>query len=157
VLRLSDQPPPMVTSSQSNAPDKMKMPGGAKPVVQQGFTVQLVAAGLTNPRALRVAPNGDLFVADSKSDTVRVFRIPVGSAKPSQDSVFAIGLHQPYGIAFYPAGPNPEWIYIANSDGLVRFPYKNGDLKATGKPEPVLEHIPATHHWARNVEVSADG
>jgi len=106
---------------------------------------------------MRVAPNGDLFVADSKTNMIRVFRIPDGSAKPTEDSVFAIGLHQPYGIAFYPAGPNPEWVYVGNSDGLVRFPYKNGDLKATGKPEPILEHIPATHHWTRDVVVSADG
>ena len=106
---------------------------------------------------MRVAPNGDLFVADSKTDTIRVFRIPDGSSKPTEDSVFAGGLHQPYGIAFYPLGPNPEWVYVGNSDSLVRFPYKNGDLKATGKPEAVLEHIPATHHWTRDVVVSADG
>ena len=100
-----------------------------------GFTAELVVAGITSPRAMRVAPNGDLFVADSKTNTIRVFRIPDGSSKPTEDSVFASGLHQPYGIAFYPPGPNPEWVYVANSDSLVRFPYKNGDLKATGKPE----------------------
>jgi len=147
----------MVTPSASNAPDKTEMPPGARPVVPDGFTAELVVAGITSPRAMRVAPNGDLFVADSKTNMVRVFRIPDGSSKPTESQVFASGLHQPYGIAFYPAGPNPEWIYIANSDSLVRFPYKNGDLKAAGKPEPILEHIPATHHWTRDVVVSADG
>jgi len=157
LIKPEDMPAPFVEQSARNSPDKAEMPKGARPVVPVGFAVDLVAAGITSPRTLRVAPNGDLFVADSKTNTVRVFRIPEGSAKPTKDSVFAIGLHQPYGIAFYPPGPNPEWVYIGNSDGLVRFPYKNGDLKATGKPEPILEHIPATHHWTRDVVVSADG
>jgi hypothetical protein len=75
-----------------------------------------------------VASNGDLFVADSASNTIRVLRGPSGTASPTKNEVFASGLTQPFGIAFYPLGPNPEWIYVANSDGVVRFPYKNGDL-----------------------------
>jgi glucose/arabinose dehydrogenase len=157
LIRLEDQPAPFVEKSASNSPEKTQMPAGARPLVPDGFTVQLVAAGIASPRAMRVAPNGDLFVADSKTNTVRVFRIPDGSSKPVENSIFASGLHQPYGIAFFPAGPNPEWVYVGNSDSLVRFPYRNGDLKATGKPEPILEHIPATHHWTRDVVVSADG
>ncbi len=99
----------------------------------------MVTSGLANPRAMRVAPNGDLFLADSMSNTVRLYRIPQGSAKPTDDEVFASGLHQPFGIAFYPLGPNPEWVYVANSNGLVRFRYKSGDLKATGQPESIVE------------------
>jgi len=157
MIRPEDMPGAMAEPSASNSPDKAQMPAGAKPIVPDGFTVELVAAGIASPRAMRVAPNGDLFVADSKTNTVHVFRIPDGSAKPTEDSVFASALYKPYGIAFYPAGPNPQWVYIGNSDGLVRFPYKSGDLKATGKPERILEHIPATHHWTRDVVVSADG
>ena len=157
LIRPQDLPAPFLQQSASNGPDKAQMPRGARPIVPDGFTVELVAAGITSPRAIRVAPNGDLFVADSMTNMVRVFRIPDGSSKPKENSVFASGLHQPYGIAFYPLGPNPEWVYVANSDGLVRFPYKSGDLKATGKPETILEHIPATHHWTRDVAFSADG
>jgi glucose/arabinose dehydrogenase len=152
-----DMPAPFVTPSASGHPEIATMPNGARPVVPAGFTVELVAAGLASPRVMRVAPNGDLFVADSKSNMVRVLRIPDGSAKPSENEVFASGLRQPYGIAFYPLGPDPEWVYVANSDGLVRFAYKNGDLRATGKPETILDHIPTTHHWTRDVAVSADG
>jgi glucose/arabinose dehydrogenase len=61
-----------------------------------------------------MAPNGDLFVAEKESNTVRVLRVPSGSAKPERNEVFASGLSQPYGIAFYPSGPNPEWVYVAN-------------------------------------------
>jgi glucose/arabinose dehydrogenase len=106
---------------------------------------------------IRVAPNGDLFVADSMVGTVHVLRIPAGQAVPEKDAVFARGLQQPFGIAFYPLGPNPQWVYIANSDGVVRFRYKNGDLVATGKPERIIEGIPAAHHYARDIVFSPDG
>jgi glucose/arabinose dehydrogenase len=91
------------------------------------------------------------------SNAVRVYRIPAGSAKPAKNEVYADGLRQPYGIAFYPPGPNPEWIYIANSDSVVRFHYRNGDLKAAGKPEVIVDRIPWTHHYARDIVFSADG
>jgi hypothetical protein len=125
--------------------------------VPAGFTVELVAEGLPGPRVIRRAPNGDLFVADSKSNTIRVYRVPPGSAKPAQSSTFAKDLHQPYGIAFYPVGGDPQWVYVANSDGAVRFAYKNGDLQATGAPEKIVQRIPWTHHWTRDIVFAPDG
>jgi len=83
--------------------------------------------------------------------------VPSGSAKPAVSEIFATGLRQPYGIAFYPPGPNPEWIYIANTDGVVRLPYKNGDLKTSAKPEKIVECIPHVHHWTRDILFSDDG
>jgi glucose/arabinose dehydrogenase len=133
------------------------MPPGAKPRIPDGFSIEMVAGGLAGPRVIRVAPNGDLFVADSKSNTVRVYRIPAGSAKPTDDETFAAGLHQPYGIAFYPLGANPQWVYIANSNSVVRYPYKSGDLNATGKPETIIERMLWTHHWTRDIVFSPDG
>jgi glucose/arabinose dehydrogenase len=152
-----DLPPAAPAQSVGNFPEMVPMPAGAKPNVPAGFSVEMVASGLKNPRAIRVAPNGDVFVADSKMNTVRAFRLGAGSAKPATTDVFASNLYQPYGIAFYPAGPNPQWVYIANSDSLVRVPYKNGDLKASAKPERIVERIPWVHHWARDVVISADG
>jgi glucose/arabinose dehydrogenase len=133
------------------------MPTGVKPSVPLGFSVELVKSGLTSPRAIRVAPNGDLFLADSMSNSVRVFQIPAGSAKPVREEVFTSDLYQPYGIAFYPPGANPEWVYIANSDSVVRYPYKNGDLTTTGAPETIVKRIPWVHHWARDIAFSPDG
>jgi len=112
---------------------------------------------LHKPRVIRVAPNGDLFVADSMLGSVHVLRIPAGRAKPQKIAVFASGLKQPFGIAFYPLGPNPQWVYIANSDGVVRFRYKNGDIEATGKAERIIAGIPPTHHYARDIVFSPDG
>jgi len=133
------------------------VPAGARPQVPDGFTAELVTTDLHKPRVIRVAPNGDLFVADSMFNSVRVLRVPAGSAQPEKDEVFASGLKQPYGIAFYPLGPSPRWVYVANADGVVRFPYKNGDLKAGGKPERVIEGIPWVHHYGRDIAFSPDG
>lgn len=121
------------------------------------FAAERVASDLKSPQVIRFAPNGDMFVADSKADQIRVFRIADGSAKPSRAEIFATGLHQPYGIAFYPPGPDPRWIYVANSHSIVRFPYKNGDLQASGRSEVIVDYIPETHHWTRDITFSPDG
>ena len=77
-------------------------PEGAMPQVPAGFSVELVASGLDVPRVIRVAPNGDLFLAESGANRVRVLRLASGSNKLSKNEIFASGLRQPYGIAFYP-------------------------------------------------------
>jgi glucose/arabinose dehydrogenase len=133
------------------------MPAGARPEVPAGFTVEMVASGLAAPRVLRFAPNGDLFVSDYKTSSIRVLRLAPGASKPTAQETFAGDLHQPYGLAFYPPGANPEWLYVGNSDGIVRFAYKTGDLKASGKPEKIVEGIPRSHHWTRDLVFSPDG
>ena len=157
LLTPADLPAPMSTASAANFPKLVPMPAGAQPRVPAGFDVELIATGITNPRVVRVAPNGDLFVADTKANAVRTYRLTPGSAKVAATEVFADHLYQPYGIAFYPAGQNPEWVYIANSNGLVRVPYKNGDMKATAEPEEIVDHIPWVHHSGRDVVISPDG
>jgi glucose/arabinose dehydrogenase len=128
------------------------MPGGAKPLVPDGFTVEAFAhEGLKNPRAMRVAPNGDVFVADSMANQVLVFH-PDG-----KHEVFASGLHQPYGIAFYPPGANPQWVYIGNSNSVVRFAYKPGETKASGSAQVIVARLPSSHHWTRDLAFSPDG
>ena len=157
LIKPEDLPAPMLTQSASNGPDKVVMPADAKPKVPEGFSIEMIASGLKGPRVIRVAPNGDVFVADSKANRVLVYRMADGSAKPEKEGVFAEGLHQPYGIAFYPPGPNPEWVYVANSNSIVRFAYKSGALKASGKAETLVEGIPQVHHWTRDLAFSADG
>ena len=133
------------------------MPAGATPQVPAGFTVELVAAGLAQPRAIRVAPNGDIFVANSKANEVRTYRLPAGSSKPSASEVYSSGLNKPYGIAFYPPGATPEWVYIANTDGVVRFPYRAGDTKAEGKPDTVVSRLPHGYgHSTRDIAFTND-
>jgi glucose/arabinose dehydrogenase len=155
---LTPQDLPATATPTYGPAEVVAMPAGAGPRLPDGFSAELVTtSGVHKPRVIRVAPNGDLFVADSMFDSVHVLRLPAGRAKPENEAVFASGLKQPFGIAFYPVGPNPRWVYIANTDGVVRFPYKNGDLQATGKAERVIEGIPSAHHYARDIVFSPDG
>ena len=155
LLKPEDQPP--IGKSTSMWAESVKRSKRAKPIAPKGFAVDLVASGLAGPCVIRVAPNGDLFVADSEANTIRVYRVASGSARPVKSETYASGLNKPFGIAFYPLGPNPEWVYVANTDGVIRFPYENGDLKASGKPEEIVEKIPSTHHWMRDLVFSPDG
>ncbi len=108
-----------------------------KPNVPDGFEVNLFASGLDQPRIIRVAPNGDVFVAETDAGRVKVLR-PGDNGAAAQQEVFAQGLRGPFGIAFYPAA-DPQWVYVANTDCVVRFPYRAGDLRARGKPETIVD------------------
>jgi glucose/arabinose dehydrogenase len=151
-----DLPPPMATAFAANSPSLISRPEGTLPQAPPDFTVSLYAAGLDGPRTIRVAPNGDVFVAET-SGRVRVFRTPAGAARPAQGTVFADGLNLPYGIAFFPPGPQPTHFYVAETNRVVRFPYKSGDLKATGPAEVVVPGLPTGGHWTRDLVVAPDG
>jgi hypothetical protein len=117
----------------------------------------LFAEGLSGPRVIRVAPNGDVFVAETRAGRIRVFRAPDGADKPASHETFASGLHAPFGVAFFPSGDNPQWIYVANTDSVVRFPYHSGDLKASGPPETVVDRLPAGYqHSTRDIAFTPD-
>ncbi|RWH49457.1 MAG: sorbosone dehydrogenase family protein [Mesorhizobium sp.] len=148
---------PNVAESASNGGGVTDRPEDATPALPPGFSAELVASGISSPRVVRTAPNGDLFVADSRASQVRVYRLAEGSAKPAEKSVFAKGLTRPYGIAFYPPGDKPQWVYVANSNSVVRFAYRDGDLKASGEPETIVSDIPSSHHWTRDIAFSPDG
>lgn len=145
---------PNPQESASNFPGTVPMPEGATPAVPDGFKAELVASGIANPRAIRFAPNGDLFVANSEPGEVLVLHFEEGSAEATQ-TVFASGLTQPYGIAFYPE-EKPEWVYVAESDGLRRFAYSEGDTQAKAEPETLFKNIPPEHHWTRDIVFVGD-
>jgi glucose/arabinose dehydrogenase len=106
---------------------------------------------------MKVAPNGDVFIAETGAGRIRVLRASNGSAKPSADQIYAGGLHQPFGIAFFPNGEHPQWIYVADTDRVVRFPYRDGDLKAAGTPEIVVADLPHGYgHSTRNIAFTRD-
>lgn len=157
LIKPEDLPKPNVAKSASNSAGLAERPADAKPQLPEGFSAELIASGIDNPRVVRTAPNGDLFVADSEANQVRVYRLTEGSAKPAEKSIFAGDLNQPYGIAFFPPGSDPQWVYVANSDSIVRFAYRNGDLKASADPETIVDDIPSNHHWTRDIAFSPDG
>jgi glucose/arabinose dehydrogenase len=133
------------------------------PKAPEGFEVTEFASKLNNPRKIITAPNGDLFVAESMPGRVKILRDADhdGTAELVQD--FATGLQQPFGLAFFPPGPNPTHLYVANTGSVVRFNYKDGDTKAAGKPDTIVADIPGGGrlrgggHWTRDVVFSPDG
>jgi len=157
LIRPQDLPAPYGTRSSSNAPSVLQSGAGLK--VPPGFTVSRFAAGLENPRLIRVAPNGDIFVAESSPGRIRVLRAADGATRPQRMEVFASGLELPFGIAFYPPGPDPRFIYVATLNAVVRFPYRSGDLRASGPAQTVVPRLaPSTGgHVTRDVQFSADG
>jgi glucose/arabinose dehydrogenase len=156
-ITVADLPAPFATPSAPNAPEVVERPANAWPKAPAGFKVQLYVTGLNNPRLIRTAPNGDFFVAESDAGDIKVFRGITGAGKPRESQVFVTGLKQPYGIAFYPPGPDPQWIYVGNTDSVVRFPYKNGDLQASGPSEHIADLPFGEGHWTRDIQFSSDG
>ncbi len=156
-ITINDLPQPFETAFAANYAKVVARPSGALPQVPSGFDVTPFATGLKEPRLLRVAPNGDIFVAEMLAGRVRVLRPGADGASPSTIETFADHLSLPFGISFYPPGPEPEWVYIANTGSVVRFPYRNGDLKARGAPETIVADLPIGGHATRDVAFSSDG
>lgn len=161
-LTTADLPGPEPDESVDNGPNMIPRPANAWPKAPNGFKVDLYATGLDNPRLIRTAPNGDIFLAESETGKIKVFRGVKPDGTAQQISVFATGLHQPFGIAFYPNGPDPKYLYIGDTDAIVRFPYKNGDLKATGAMETLADlpgggRLRGGGHWTRDLVFSKDG
>jgi glucose/arabinose dehydrogenase len=162
-ITVADLPPPYVTESADNGPQVVRRPKNAWPKVPAGFRVEEFLSGLDNPRLIRAAPNGDVFFAESGPGRIRVLRMAEGAAKPQANEVFASGLERPFGIAFYPPGPDPKYVYVGETGAVVRFAYSNGDLKARGGREVIVPDIPSGGrltgggHWTRDVAFSRDG
>jgi glucose/arabinose dehydrogenase len=163
-ITLDDLAEPYATPSANKFPRGVRRPEGAWPLAPKGFQVTEFAHGLVNPRKIVTAPNGDIFVAESDPGRIKMLRDADGDGKPELVSVFASRLSRPFGIAFYPLGPKPSYIYVGNTDSVVRFAYKDGDTTASGQPEMLVKNIPSGRervggggHWTRDLEFSKDG
>lgn len=158
----ADLPPPSNAENDPEAPDYERLPTvvaapeGTMPDVPGGFAVQVYASGLNQPRVIRVAPNGDVFVAESGAGRVLVFAAEGAADAPVKPEVFAEGLERPFGIAFYPP-TEPRYVYVGAANQVVRFPYKAGDRKATGPAQIIIPDIPTQRHWTRDLAASRDG
>ena len=181
-ITLGDLPVPKPSESVDNGPTVIPRPITAWPIAPAGFSVTLYAGGdskplqradatehmklsagtFTEPRFIATAPNGDLFLSDSGAGIIWVLRGIAPSGKAATIEKFATGLDHPFGITFYPSGPNPQYVYIGNATTVQRFAYKNGDLHATAKPETIVPDIPGYAqlrgggHWTRDVIFTKD-
>jgi glucose/arabinose dehydrogenase len=160
-IRPSDLPvPPAVTAadaeqSVARTAKVVPPPQGAAPKVPNGFAVQVFATGFKQPRTLRIAPNGDIFLSESGTGRVLVFRAGAGGT-PAKPEVFAENLDRPYGIAFHPPA-DPRFVYVAAANQVVRYTYSSGATKAAGPAEVIIGNIPTKRHWTRDLAVSRDG
>jgi glucose/arabinose dehydrogenase len=164
-ITVQDLPAPSSNVLAINLARAIDRPADAKLQVPPGFKIDLYASGFRDPRFLLTAPNGDIFVTESRANQIKVLRDTKGSGKPDVTEMFAErDLNKPFGIAFYPPGNDPQFLYVANTDGIIRFPYRNGDLKARGPAEKLGAHLSggATRlrsggHWTRDIIFSPDG
>lgn len=158
----ADLPKAGLTLTLASAAKVIPRPADAWPQAPRGFKVDLYAEGFDYPRKIEAAPNGDVFLAESNLGEIKVMRGMNKDGKAQSVSTFATGLTRPFGIAFYPAGPNPRYMYVANTGSVVRFPYRRGDLAATGEPEIIIPDLPfggqlvGGGHWTRDIAFSND-
>ena len=158
-------------------------PAGGKPRAAGGFEVRAFAEGLTHPRNLIVLPNGDVLVAETnaperpeegkslKGFFMKLFMKVAGAGVKSPDRItllrdadgdgvaelrtpFLENLHSPFGMALV-----GDTLYVANTDGIVKFPYRAGETRVTAAPVKVadLPAGPLNHHWTKSLAASADG
>ena len=153
-ITASDLPAPFATPAVVAIPKLIPRPADAWPKLPSGFTAQLLATDLDHPRQIKIAPNGDIFVAESKAGRIRVLHVDASGGVLSD--IFVDGLNLPFGIAFYPSGADPRFVYVGDTDGVIRIPYRSGDRAARAPAEVVVPHLPVDGHWTRDLIFSAD-
>jgi glucose/arabinose dehydrogenase len=144
-------PVPYATKSVGNGPRREKPPAGFLPTVPAGFRVNVFASDFKTPRWLAVAPNGDIFLAETGAGNVVVLRDPQNSGGAQQREIFAGGLTRPFGIAFH-----DDYVYVGEMKRVVRYHYDTKTSKRTGEAEKIMD-LPGGGHWTRTVVFSADG
>src|SRR5215510_827629 len=164
-ITVQDLPPPRSNVLAINRARVIDRPADVQPRVPPGFRINLYASGFRDPRFLLTAPNGDIFVVESRgANRIKALRDTKGNGKPDVVETFATqGLNKPFGIAFYPPGNEPKYRCLANTDGVIRFSYRNGDLKARGPAQQLSAHLSpggllrGGGHWTRDIVFSPYG
>jgi glucose/arabinose dehydrogenase len=147
-------PPPYATKSASIRSSIVNWPDGKLPTAPQGFTVTKFADGLDNPRWTYIAPNNDIFVAESSADRITLLRDTDKNGSYETRGVYLKGLNRPFGMLVL-----KNHFYLANTDGVYRYAYAAANLKITSKGEKILK-LPAggyNNHWTRNLIANTDG
>jgi glucose/arabinose dehydrogenase len=144
-------PAPFATKSAGNAPEAAKPPAGFLPTVPKGFRVNVFATNFKYPRWLTIAPNGDIFLADSGAGEIVVMRDPKNTGGAQEREVFVDGQKEPFGIVFH-----EDYVYVGNTNEIVRFRYDPKTSKRLGEKEHLMD-LPTGGHSTRAVAFSPDG
>ena len=154
-LRFSDLPPPFATPDSNNPPLVVPPGEGDRLVLPPGFTAATYAeGGFEEPRWLALTPNHDVLVSDAKAGTLFVLRGLDANGAAKERFTFATGLNKPFGMAVL-----GKYLYVGNTNAVVRFAYEPGQTQAQGEPEKIAD-LPGRgyhEHWTRNVVPSPDG
>lgn len=155
-------PPPFATKSARRTPEVVGWPAGKAPTAPPGFVVKRFAEGFEYPRWLYVLPNGDVLVAEARSswqkgkspNRIVLLRDADHDGVAELRTIFAENLHLPFGMAL--AGKD---LYVANTDGVVRFDYATGQTKVAGEGQRIVDLSGQGYHghWTRNVVVDPTG
>jgi glucose/arabinose dehydrogenase len=163
-ITVDDLPKPYASRSAHNEARLARVQGPDSLSAPPGFRIALFASGLRDPRTVVTAPNGDVFVVESEPGRIRVLHANSGESKPRENEVFVANLDAPFSIAFYPPGLDPQWLYVTNTVSVFRYPYRNGDLQARGRPEVVVSDLAGPGggsvqrgHITRDIVFSHDG
>ena len=146
-IKLSDLPAPEVLTGPRNQSRTIPRPEGAELTLPPGFQIAVYAEGdLQQPRGLLQAPNGDVLVTEPRANRISILRDSNNDGRVDERFVFGTGLTRPFGLAFW-----RDYLYVGNSDSIVRFRYKSGQTTAEGAPEKIAD-LPGTgNHWTRNI------
>ncbi|HEX7296301.1 MAG TPA: sorbosone dehydrogenase family protein [Pyrinomonadaceae bacterium] len=154
-IKPGDLPPPNASADAFNPPRIITRTVEAKLNLPPGFSVNVFAEGdFTQPRWMALAPNGDVFLSDSRSGKIFILRDTNKDGIAEERFTFVEAMKQPFGIAFW-----RNYVYIGNTDAVLRFTYKPGQTKAEGTPEKIAD-LPGRgyrEHWTRNILFSRDG
>ena len=154
-VRAAEMPPPYLTPSVGNGPETVRRQPGMVPWAPPDYDVTLFAEGLDHARWLAVAKTGEVFLAESRAGKVTLLIDSDGDGKADRRSVFASGHNAPHGLAI-----RGGYLYVADLDGVWRYPWHTGSLKARGKGErltPRGAFGDTGGHWTRNLAIAPDG
>ncbi|KIE58295.1 sorbosone dehydrogenase [Methylacidiphilum kamchatkense Kam1] len=153
-IDLQKLPKPVVQGS-NNWPQIVPPPAKATLHLPPGFKVNIYAKDLDNPRWLALTPTGDVLVAESYSSRIMLLEDNDKDGVVDKISIFADisnGLHLPFGMVF-----SKDSFYVANTDGVLVFPYKEGQKKLEGRGRKILSLPGSGNHWSRTLALSPDG
>jgi glucose/arabinose dehydrogenase/cytochrome c2 len=151
-------PAPYTTPSARNNPRVVARPADGKLAVPPGFRIDVFANELSGPRKMLVAPNGDIFVSEMRGGRISVLHPSADGARAAKIDVYGHGLSLPFGLAFYPNAKNPQWLYVAETNRVIRYAYAVGDVAPRSAAEVVVPYLPsAGGHSTRDIAFSADG
>ncbi|MFM1885335.1 MAG: hypothetical protein RL026_492 [Pseudomonadota bacterium] len=159
-IDLDTLPKPFDTPSASNFPRLVPRPADAPLHLPPGFKAEVFAKDLPAARNMAVAPNGDIFLSQTLQGRISVLRPSADGSRAETVFSFATGLNLPLGIQFQPAGDAPRWLYVAETNRVVRYAYTAGATQAAGVPEVVVPRLydsKAAGHYTRDLAFSRDG